>query len=839
MNIASLYTRNRKDKLLQLAEIAKQENVAIIAVVESHLREKQLTGEVRIRGFRLHRLDQANGVKKGGVALYLREDIAGFYGEVQGASVNNTEFMSVYNYKDNTVLSLVYRPEGIGGFSEALYQTRRFIERWSPPLPNIIMLGDFNFPRMDWQAEDVRGAGNSTTEREAAQMLCNFMSDHCLTQLIDEATREQNILDLLLTNNNDLVYDFEVRDSGLSDHRMIMITLLMSEGSPRPTVERRDLFSRYNFFSESADWQKLEDDLMQVQWPDAPTDLDEYYDYFLRELSESCERNVPLKKPRSTHFIPRDRRVYMRKRRKLEKKARVATGREAEVLLSRIRDINEKLKHSVTAELERDEDRAVAVVKSNPKYFYAYARSRGTCKSGIGPLMSNGELVGDPAQMADLLQENYKAAYSDPFFPRPMDVIAGWAGPDLRGVFDCVTINEQNILGALCRLSPRSAPGPDGVPAVVLKRCSRALLSPLLTLWRSSMETGYVPRKLKEGIVTPIYKGGNKGDSGNYRPVTLTSHVSKTIERVIADNLVEHLEKGGLLSPNQHGFRKGRSCYSQLMQHHYTVLRMLESGAEVDIAYLDFSKAFDKVDLGILLVKLRAIGVRGPVLRWMQAFLLNRWQKVIVEGKSSTWGEVISGVPQGTVLGPILFLAHIADIDVGISSRVSCFADDTRVVRAIRDIADCGILQGDLDEIYRWAENNNMKFNGDKFRVLHYEIGTRTTGHRIYYTPEGTEIETTSDIKDLGVQMSNDAKFTLHISTSIKKARRMMGWVLRTFSTREPEPLLILYKALVMPHLEYCCQLWSPVVIGEIRKLESVQRSFTARIAGLRDLDYW
>ena len=136
------HTRNRKDKLIQLADIAKTESATIIAVVESHLREKRLTGEVRIKGFRLHRIDRANGVKKSGVALYFREDIAGFYGDVQGASVNNTEFMSVYNYKDNTVLSSVYRPEGIGGFSEALYQTRRLIERWSPPLPNIIMLGD-------------------------------------------------------------------------------------------------------------------------------------------------------------------------------------------------------------------------------------------------------------------------------------------------------------------------------------------------------------------------------------------------------------------------------------------------------------------------------------------------------------------------------------------------------------------------------------------------------------------------------------------------------------------------------------------------------------------------
>ena len=244
-------------------------------------------------------------------------------------------------------------------------------------------------------------------------------------------------------------------------------------------------------------------------------------------------------------------------------------------------------------------------------------------------------------------------------------------------------MSDATIRDPIAKLPERAATGSDGVPSVLLKKCAVALMQPLLSLWEASWTTGTVPEKLKEGIVAPIFKGGNKSEPSNYRTVVLTSHVSKLFERVVAGQLVRHLELGRYISPNQHGFRQGRSCSSQLLQHYYDVLRGLESGCDVDVIYLDFSKAFDKVDLGLLLCKLRSIGVVDSLITWIKSFLLGRRQRVVVDGHSSHWNEVVSGVPQGTILGPILFLAHIMDIEVGVESTVSSFADDTRLMRPI------------------------------------------------------------------------------------------------------------------------------------------------------------
>ena len=266
----------------------------------------------------------------------------------------------------------------------------------------------------------------------------------------------------------------------------------------------------------------------------------------------------------------------------------------------------------------------------------------------------------------------------------------------------------------------------------------------------------------------------------------------------------------------------------------------MEEGSDVDVIYLDFSKAFDKVDIGILLCKLRALGIREPLFGWIQDFLTGRRQRVTVNGHLSRWSPVVSGVPQGTLLGPILFLAHITDIGVGTTSAVSCFADDTRITRPVPTREQADYLQRDLEKIYSWATKGNMSFNDDKFRVLHYNVpGGEPREERMYQSPDGEAIKNVPDIKDLGVIMTEGGGFEAHIEMTVRKARQMMGWLLRTFSTRNPIPMLILYKAIVLPHLEYGCQVWSPVSLGNIRKLEYVQRSFTSRLDGLQDLNYW
>ena len=224
-NIQGLHTRNRKDKTTRLAEMASEENVIIIAITESHLREEVLSAEVAIPGYALQRVDRGGGTKKGGVAIYLREDISQQFGSAHGGSFENIEFLCNYCPKWNLVLCIVYRPEGSAQFERVMREISAFIDRRGPPLPNIILMGDFNFPQITWSSGVINWAGRSSSERRAALRLLECNDQFCLAQVVDKPTRGKNLLDLILTNNCDLVGNCSVADSGLSDHRLVIGSL--------------------------------------------------------------------------------------------------------------------------------------------------------------------------------------------------------------------------------------------------------------------------------------------------------------------------------------------------------------------------------------------------------------------------------------------------------------------------------------------------------------------------------------------------------------------------------------------------------------------------------------
>ena len=223
-----------------------------------------------------------------------------------------------------------------------------------------------------------------------------------------------------------------------------------------------------------------------------------------------------------------------------------------------------------------------------------------------------------------------------------------------------MNFNQSDIEKSISEISMYAAAGPDGIPAILLKKCANPLSLPLFLLWRRSLDSGEIPLTLKQGIISPIYKGGNRRQPKNYRPVGLTSHIIKLFERIIVKQLSQFLEDNSRHNDQQHGFRQGRSCLSQLLQHHLEILKHLESGFGMDVIYLDFSKAFDKVNQPTLLRKLNKIGIQGKLLNWLENYFMDRTQTVIVEGIQSNSTEVLSGVVQGSVMGPVLFLIYIS-----------------------------------------------------------------------------------------------------------------------------------------------------------------------------------
>ena len=343
----------------------------------------------------------------------------------------------------------------------------------------------------------------------------------------------------------------------------------------------------------------------------------------------------------------------------------------------------------------------------------------------------------------------------------------------------------------------------------------------------------------KKAAIVPVFKSGDRTVPSNYRPISLTSVIIKVFERVIRKQIVTFLISNGHLNPTQHGFRGGRSCLSALLSDYDDVMQLLSSGNNtVDMVYLDFAKAFDKVDHGVLLHKIKMLGITGKLGVWLYHFLTGRTQFVRLQGGVSFDSPVISGVPQGTVLGPLLFIILMCDINSGItSSSMVSFADDTRLYYGISNVDDCAILQNDLNSVYEWASDNNMVFNAQKFQYICFNPHTSLSCN-VYTSSSLDIIDYSRHVLDLGIYMSSDCSFEFHITNLNKRTTHLTGWILRTFSSRDKLTMLTLFKALVMSRLDYGSQLWSPYLTKHINMIEKTHWSFTRYISGMQGLSY-
>ena len=289
-----------------------------------------------------------------------------------------------------------------------------------------------------------------------------------------------------------------------------------------------------------------------------------------------------------------------------------------------------------------------------------------------------------------------------------------------------------------------------------------------------------------------------------------------------------------MVKNSQHGFTKGKSCVTNLISFYKSVYEAADNNNNYDIIYLDFSKAFDRVPHERLLRKVKAHGIEGRVFEWIKAWLSNRTQRVVVNGEKSGWGNVISGVPQGSVLGPLLFIIYINDLDNGVNSDISKFADDTKIGRLINSRNDTEILQIDLDKMQEWTIKWQMNFNTSKCSILH--VGRNNAASD--YTLNGVRLSKLDSAKDLGVIVSHDLRPREQCISARNRANRVLGFIARSITNKTAEVILKLYLALVRPHLDYAVQFWSPYYRMDIDRLESIQRRMTKMIQGMRNLRY-
>lgn len=401
-------------------------------------------------------------------------------------------------------------------------------------------------------------------------------------------------------------------------------------------------------------------------------------------------------------------------------------------------------------------------------------------------------------------------------------------------ILDNIDFTVDDIRACIHKIRINKAPGPDEIYAKILREGETYIAVALKIIFDRSINFTEIPEDWKLANVVPIFKKGSKKDVKNYRPISLTSLVCKILETLIKGKIQVFVDQFGLVNDSQHGFRKGRSCLTNLLEFLNYLTDQVDKGNDVDVIYLDFSKAFDKVPHKRLIHKLALHGISGSILNWVREWLSDRKQRVVLNGKKSGWDSVKSGVPQGSVLGPLLFILYINDLDNNIACKLSKFADDTKLASSVKDIEGCCGLQRDLDKLLAWSDKWQMQFNYSKCKVMHIGRNNRN----FEYEMGGNWLDIINQERDLGVIMSNDLKSSKQCLEARNKANKMLGMINRNVCYKSKEVITKLYNSHVRPHIEYCIQAWAPHYRQDISLLESIQRRATKLIPSLKRLSY-
>ena len=723
-------------------------------------------------------------------------------------------------------LLLAYRPPRPPGSVADKGYCDKFCELVASIKSPSIILGDLNLPGIDWD--------HLYASSEAERLVLETFQDNFWTQHIDFPTRKdpssgkESLLDPCLSSSSDLI--LAVENHGLfSDHVIYSADLAW----PVASACSKELVPDWG----KADLDKLVANLAEVDWAselECLTGL-EGWEAMKKRIDEETELCVPKKLRRVSNrplWMTNNVMRLLRKKRRLWKAYTTSKYTQNDYNeYAAFKQVQCEVKKAVKNS-KRNFERKLAkdARKSNTKPFYSYMKKRTSNRVGVGPLKNtSGKLVTDDQSMAEILNDFFCSVFTQEDSSNVPEAEQRYFGGQPLESF---VISAAQVQQKLTKLKPNSAPGPDRLWPRILGRLAEVIALPLSMIYNRCLIESSVPSEWKDANVTPIFKKGSKGMAGNYRPVSLTCILCKIMESILKDGIVEHLERHNLLRDSQHGFMAGKSTLSNLLEYLEDLTRLIDQGHAVDVVYLDFAKAFDKVPHTRLIGKCDRLGIRGIILGWVREGLTGRRQRVVLNGQSSDWREVHSGVPQGSVLGPLLFLIFINDIDWAAETTgaiMKKFADDTKCYMVVESEEDRRKFQLMLDNLAEWSSLWQMSFNTDKCHVLH--AGKKN--QEFSYDWGSGQLAQTLQEKDVGVLIMKNLKPSLHCAKAANKANQVLGQMARAVSYRDKFTFLRLYKVYVRPHLQYCSSAWSPFSVADKEVLERVQRRAVNMICGL------
>ena len=478
--------------------------------------------------------------------------------------------------------------------------------------------------------------------------------------------------------------------------------------------------------------------------------------------------------------------------------------------------------------------------KTNSKVFWKFVNSKIKVRSTIPELYTTSKpdpnkITKNDHEKAEVLGKFFSSVYvKEPEWTWVLD-------DDDKAIIKeelKLDITKEIISKKLHELNINKSPGPDNMHPKVLKELASVLIDPLFIIFNISLRLGKIPSAWKLAAITAIFKNkGNKQSAGNYRPVSLTSIACKIMESIIRDSIMSYLNSNEILTNKQFGFLRGRSTVLQLLIIVDKWTEILDNDGVIDVLYGDFQKAFDTVPHNRLLELLSHYGINEPILSWVRDFLTDRKQQVVVNGCKSAILDVISGVPQGSVLGPLLFIIYINSmVEKAGSTELFLYADDLKIYNEIKSVEDAELLQQDLDRLYDWTRYSLLRFHPDKCVTMRIMSKTKKLDVKEYNNMDETKLKTVYREEGLGIIFDNKLSFEEHINSKVKKANSLAGMLRRSFEHLDKAMFKQLFTSIIRPHLEYGATIWNPHSKKLIVMIENVQRRASRQIPGLSHL---
>ena len=715
----------------------------VILGQESKLGSEHKDSEIFPQRYIVRRKDRKTG--GGGVFILIREDIQC---ETEAFDQFSTDLEIVWAQirmpgMKQLNLASVYRPpnasiEHMNKLKEHLNDVHNHHKK-----AVFIIGGDMNLTQIDWKNNGIIGNMPGTNDTNICRVFTEAMDDLGLSQHCYETTRpvSDKILDLILTNQPSKCTAVKSLP-GISDHNLILATFKLSHH--RMKIPQRKIL-KY----DKADWHKIRENTKKLtanyflRQPDN-LPLEENCKYIEEGIKEIIDRLVPSKQSRSKESYPwitPEVKKVLNKRDRAYAQACKTRSPEA---WAKFKVLRQTTKNAIRNSHQGYITNLIDIkIQENQKPFWSYIKSLRQDKSNIPTLkVRNMAPASTDQSKANALVDQFSSVFTQEDLTSIPQLEQKY--PDMKNI----TFGLEGIQKLLANVKPHKAGGPDEIPARYLKENSAELAPMYQHLFTQSYNLSELPQTWCEATVCPIFKKGHKYLPENYRPVSLTAIPCKLMEHIIVSKTWEHLNKHNIITNIQHGFRSGLSCTTQLIGAVDDWTSELNRGqSQVDVIVLDFSKAFDKVPHRRLLEKIKSYGITNKNSGWIEKFLNNRHHKVVLNGVSSNIREVTSGVPQGTVLGPLLFLLYINDIEEGLSSKMRLFADDSAVYRKIDSMADAQELQRDLFKLQEWSNKWQMCFNIGKCKTLRITRKMNKISH-IYLMSEPTSRQPGSQLQD-------------------------------------------------------------------------------------------